>query len=149
MIRYADVLLLLAECQIETGDLDEARKNINLIRARASNPAGFVKEADGTTNAANYVVNEYPASGSPFDTKDEALKALRFERKLELGMEGHRFFDLQRWGMVPTELNRIITYEKTQLPIIYYNAIVGSQHERYLIPQQQIDITNGRLKQNQ
>ncbi|MEQ1587978.1 MAG: RagB/SusD family nutrient uptake outer membrane protein [Cyclobacteriaceae bacterium] len=149
MIRYADVLLLLAECQIETGDLNGARININLIRARAANPAGFVKEADGITNAANYVVSEYPLSGAPFDTKDNALKALRFERKLELGMEGHRFFDLQRWGMVQTELNRIITYEKTQLLALYYNAVVGPQHERYPIPQQQIDISNGNLEQNQ
>lgn len=149
LIRFADVLLLLAECQIETGDLTGARTNINLIRARAANPAGFVKEADGVTNAANYVVSEYPSSGAPFDTKDNALKALRFERKLELGMEGHRFFDLQRWGMVQTELNRIITYEKTQLPFLYFNSTVGPRHERYPIPQSQIDITNGKLKQNQ
>ena len=45
MIRYADILLLLAECQIETGDLSGALANVNLVRARASNPAGFVKEA--------------------------------------------------------------------------------------------------------
>ena len=48
-IRYADLLLLIAECQIETGDLAGALANINLVRARAANPAGFVKEADGTT----------------------------------------------------------------------------------------------------
>ncbi len=148
LIRYADVLLLLAECQIETGDLNGARTNINLIRARAANPAGFVKEADGVTNAANYVVSEYPLTGSPFDTKDNALNALRFERKLELGMEGHRFFDLQRWGIVQTELNRIIAYEETQLPALYYNAVIDPRHERYPIPQQQIDISNGNLEQN-
>ena len=60
MIRYADVLLLLAECQIETGDLPGALANINLVRARAANPAGFVKEADGVTNAANYQISTYP-----------------------------------------------------------------------------------------
>ena len=53
MIRFGDFLLLLAECQIETGDLPSALVNINLVRARASNPAGFVKESDGITNAAN------------------------------------------------------------------------------------------------
>lgn len=148
LIRYADVLLLLAECQIETGELNAARTNINLIRARAANPAGFVKEADGITNAANYVVNEYPLIGAPFDTKENALKALRFERKLELGMEGHRFFDLQRWGLVETELNRILEYEKTQLPSMYYNAVIGPQHVRYPIPQMEIDISKGKLEQN-
>ena len=76
---------LLAECQIETNDLADARTNINLVRARAANPAGFVKEADGTTNAANYVINQYPAAGHPFDTQDNARIALRMERKLELG----------------------------------------------------------------
>jgi len=148
LIRYADILLLLAECQIETGDLAGARTNINLIRARAANPAGFVKEADGTTNAANYVINQYPASGAPFDTKDNALKALRFERKLELGMEGHRYFDLQRWGTVQTELNRILTYEKTQRGSLYGSATVGPEDVNFPIPQQQLDITNGLLKQN-
>jgi len=61
MIRYADILLLLAECQIETNDLPDVPTNINLIRARVANTAGFVKEADAVTNAANYVINQYPA----------------------------------------------------------------------------------------
>ncbi len=53
MIRYADLLLMIAECQIETGDLAGARTNINLVRARAANPAGFVKMLTATP-AANY-----------------------------------------------------------------------------------------------
>lgn len=148
LIRFADVLLLLAECQIETNDLPGARTNINLIRARAANPAGFVKEADGTTNAANYVINQYPSTGAPFDTQDNARKALRFERKLELGMEGHRYFDLQRWGNVATELNRVLAYEKTQRSTLYGSATVGPEDVNFPIPQSQIDITQGKLKQN-
>lgn len=148
LIRFADVLLLLAECQIETNDLAGARTNINLIRARAANPAGFVKEADGTTNAANYVINEYPTTGAPFDTQDNARRALRFERKLELGMEGHRYFDLQRWGNAVVDLNRILTYEKTQRASLYGTATVGPEDVTFPIPQAQIDITNGKLKQN-
>ena len=109
MIRYADVLLLLAECQIETGNLNGALENINLVRARAANPEGFVREADGVTPAANYQISLYPA----FPDADYAREALRMERKLELGMEGHRWFDLNRWGNTIEELNRILVYEKS------------------------------------
>lgn len=148
LIRFADVLLLLAECQIETNDLAGARTNINLIRARAANPAGFVKEADGTTNAANYVINQYPGAGAPFDTQANARVALQFERKLELGMEGHRYFDLQRWGNVVPELTRVLTYEKTRRASLYGAASIGAEDVNYPIPQNQIDITQGKLKQN-
>ena len=150
MIRYADVLLLLAECQIETNDFDGARTNINLVRARAANAEGWVKEADGVTNAANYVINQYPASGYPFDTQANARLALRMERKLELGMEGHRYFDLNRWGITVTELNRILTYEKT-MPwgnSLYGAATVGLEDVTFPIPQRQIDLSNGLLVQN-
>jgi len=150
MIRYADILLMIAECQIETGDLAGARTNVNLIRARAANPAGFVKEADGTTNAANYVINQYPASGAPFDTQANARLALRMERKLELGQEGHRWFDLNRWGNTVTELNRALTYEKT-MPwgnALYGSNTVGAEDVTFPIPQRQIDLSNGKLIQN-
>jgi hypothetical protein len=153
MIRFADVLLLLAECQIETNDLAGARTNINLVRARAAIPAGWVKTLDGTANAANYVINEYPASGAPFDTQVNARKALYMERKLELGMEGHRWFDLNRWGITVTELNRVLTYEKTTpwgKTAMYNNgtAVVGPEDVTYPIPQRQIDLMNGVLVQN-
>lgn len=146
MIRYADILLLLAECQIETGDLPGALANVNLVRARAANPAGFVKEADGVTNAANYVISEYPS----FPDRDYARKALYMERKLELGQEGHRWFDLNRWGITVTELNRALEYEKTTPWGIwmYRDATVGPEDVTYPIPQIQIDLSDGRLIQN-
>jgi len=153
MIRFADVLLLLAECQIETNALADARTNINLVRARAANPAGWVKTLDGTANAANYVINEYPLSGAPFDTQANARKALYMERKLELGMEGHRYFDLNRWGITQTELNRVLAYETTTPwgRAGMYNqgtATVGPEDVTYPIPQRQIDLMNGILVQN-
>jgi len=150
MIRYADILLLLAECEIEAGSLANARDLINQVRRRAANPAGFVKEADGVTPAANYQISEYPATGYPFDTKENARLALRMERKLELGMEGHRFFDLNRWGITVQELNRALAYEKT-MPwgsSLYGNATVGPEDVTYPIPQRQIDLSNGKLVQN-
>ena len=148
MIRYADILLLIAECQIETNDLAGARTNINLIRERASRPAGFVM--NGAATAANYVINQYPTSGAPFDTQANARIALRMERKLELGMEGHRWFDLNRWGITEIELKRILTYEKT-MPwgsALYGSASIGAEDVTYPIPQRQIDLSQGGLVQN-
>jgi hypothetical protein len=148
MIRYADLLLMIAECQIETSDLAGARTNINLIRARAANPAGFVM--DGAVPAANYVINQYPAAGYPFDSQANARIALRLERKLELGQEGHRYFDLNRWGTTVTELNRILAFEET-MPwggSLYNGATVGAEDVTYPVPQRQIDLSNGKLVQN-
>jgi starch-binding outer membrane protein, SusD/RagB family len=153
-IRYADVLLLLAECQIETGDLAGATANINLVRARAANADGWVKMDDGT-NAGNYQIAVYPAT---FASVDDAHYALQIERKLELGQEGHRFFDLQRWNADSkwgssygvTELNRALTYEKT-MPwgnSLYGSATVEAKDMTLPVPQRQIDISNGNLVQN-
>jgi hypothetical protein len=91
IVRFADVLLLAAEVKAELNKLDDAKDLVNRVRERAANPAGFVM-AD-TVPAANYVVGLYDAFGSQAD----ALEAIRFERKLELAMEGHRMFDLVRW----------------------------------------------------
>ncbi|MEL7340791.1 MAG: RagB/SusD family nutrient uptake outer membrane protein, partial [Bacteroidota bacterium] len=138
-------LLLLAECQIETGELGPALDNINAIRNRAANADGFVKEDDGTTNAANYVIAPYPA----FANAEEARDALYMERKLELGMEGHRFFDLVRWGIAETEINRILDYEGPLRSLLYNSDVsFGSEDVKYPIPQRQIDLSNGNLTQN-
>lgn len=88
IIRYADVLLWLAECEAEVGSLANAVGYVNQVRTRAANAAGFVQGSP-----ANYQIGNYVS----FASKAEALKAIRFERKLEFGMEGHRFFDLVRW----------------------------------------------------
>jgi hypothetical protein len=146
MIRYADVLLLLAECQIETGNLGGALENINLVRARAANPDGFVMEANGVNPAGNYQIGIYPS----FPDADYARQALRMERKLELGMEGHRYFDLNRWGIAVEELNRALAYEKTQPggPSRYGNATVGPEDINYPIPESQIVESNGKIVQN-
>lgn len=144
MIRFTDVLLFIAECQIETGDLAGALANVNAVRARAANPAGFVM--DGDVPAANYVISQYPS----FPDATFARNALYMERKLELGMEGHRYFDLNRWGITVSELNRVLAYEKT-LPWggnMYGSATVGPEDVTFPIPQRQLDLSLGKLVQN-
>ena len=151
-IRYADVLLMLAECQIETNDLPDALINVNLVRKRAQNPAGFVMESDGTTPAATYQIGLYPA----FASQAYARTALYLERKLELGQEGHRLFDFQRWdgvisGYFVSELNRALDYEETKTawgPTTYTGSQASQIEFYYPIPQQEIDISNGNIVQN-
>jgi len=146
MIRYADVLLLKAECEAESGTEDLGLGEVNAIRTRAANTSGFVTEADGVTPAANYLMGNYGENWGEVDP----LTAIRFERKLELGMEGHRYYDLQRWGMVLTELNRILSYEKTMEwgSSLYGGAIVEEEDVNFPIPQRQIDLSHGSLVQN-
>ncbi len=146
MIRYADVLLLKAECKAMLDQGDMGLAEVNAIRNRAANPDSWVKEDDLVTDAANYVIGLYP----PFTSQAQALTAIRFERKLELGLEGHRYYDLQRWDMVQTDLNRVLTYEKTMEwgSAAYGTASVGAEDSNFPVPQRQIDVTNGNLVQN-
>lgn len=136
MIRYAHVLLWLAECEAEIGSLDQARIYVNLVRARAGNAAGFVKNADGT-NAANYVIGTYPA-GAPFDAKANALKAIQFENRLEFAMEGHRRFDLVRWGIAKQTLDAYWAVEGTKQSYLKGVTFTANKHEYFPIPTQEI-----------
>ncbi|QJW88818.1 RagB/SusD family nutrient uptake outer membrane protein [Spirosoma taeanense] len=144
IIRYADVLLMAAEAEIEVGSLEKARDYVNLVRSRAANPEGFVMQ--GGKAAANYVISPYTTA---FASKDAARSAVRFERKLELSGEGHRFYDLVRWGIAEPVLNSYLAYEAPKLPTGFLGAKFQSNQDEYMpIPQTQIDIQRGVLKQN-
>jgi starch-binding outer membrane protein, SusD/RagB family len=134
MIRYSHVLLWLAEIETEIGDLEKARAYVNQVRRRAANPDGFVKGADGKA-AANYVISEYTAAWS---SKDVARKAVQFEQRLEFAMEGHRRFDLVRWGIADQTLNSYYVGEGKKR--IYLNGVqfVKGKHEYFPIPIQEI-----------
>lgn len=146
IIRFADVLLMAAEVEIEVGSLVKAAEYTNMVRKRAANPAGFVVR--GSAPAANYVINVYPAS--VFASKESARTAVRFERRLELGDEGHRFFDLVRWGIAEPTLNAYFAYEGTKLPTALGGSKFTPNQDEYLpIPQTQIDLQGKDvLKQN-
>lgn len=147
IIRYADVLLMAAEAEIEVGDPEKARDYVNQVRTRAANAAGFVM--DGAVPAANYVIATYPG---PWLKDDAARAKVYMERKLELSGEGHRFYDLMRWGATGKTLIRsFITYEKDKYPSGAYAGIsfTDSQDELLPIPQNQIDLLGADiLKQN-
>lgn len=134
MIRYAQVLLWLAEIETEIGSLEKARAYVNQIRARAARPEGFVKNADGTA-AANYVIKEY---STPFADQAYARKAVRFEERLELGMEGNRRYDLVRWGIAAETMNSYYLMEGTKRAYLKGAQFVKGKHEYFPIPIQEI-----------
>lgn len=145
LMRFADVLLMAAECEAEAqgGSLEKAREYVNLVRARAANPASWVKRSDGS-NAANYVIGLY---NTPWD-KATAIKAIRMERKLELSSEGHRFFDLVRWGVAAPVLNAYLQYEGARLVTALGGAhFTAGKNEVYPIPQAQIDVQGADVLQ--
>lgn len=148
IIRYADILLWKAEALIELNEgngLETARDLINQIRNRARNSA-YVKDFnDHSKYAANYLVNPYPAD---VWNQDYARQALRWETRLEKALEGERFFDLVRWGIVETTMNKYITAESDNR-IYYANAhFTGGKDEYYPVPNNQYGFSGGKYVQN-
>jgi tetratricopeptide (TPR) repeat protein len=154
IIRFADVLLMAAECEAQLSNFAQAETYVNFVRARAANPANilyqYVDNANptggfSTTPAAHYVVAPYPAG---YFTAATALPAIYFERKLELACEGHRFFDLARWGIAGQTLNAYFSFEGKITGDLSTGNFTTGKNEYYPIPQAQIDLSNGQLKQN-
>lgn len=143
IIRYADLLLWKAEAEIQLGNLDEGRTYINMVRERAKN-SQYVKSIDGSGDAANYLINPYDS----FNDKAEALKALQLERRLEFAQEGHRFFDLVRWGIAAEVMNAYFTQEKQIRSHLTNASFTLGKNEYQPIPQSQIDLCQGDMQQN-
>lgn len=142
IIRFADVLLMAAEAEIELGNLETARGYVNRVRERAMNSK--LQRADGS-DAANYVIGLYTA---PWTSADTARLAVRHERLLELGMEGHRFYDLQRWGIAQQELDFYLAYDGAKLTTALGGAQYTDKYKWVPIPQDQIDLQPDVLTQN-
>jgi starch-binding outer membrane protein, SusD/RagB family len=186
--RYADLLLLLAEAFVErnqAGDLASAMAIVNQIRARASQTAqgcGFtgtnavqtafagcnndariaVPINDPSISWADYEIGQYTAAD--FTTQAGSRDRVRYERRLELAMEGQRFFDLRRWNIAEATLNCYIGVgsctagvgggvERTRRGYLSNPGILfQSRHMLYPIPNIQIELSRvagqNRLTQN-
>ncbi len=144
IMRYADVLLMAAEAAVETGDLGLALNYINQVRDRAVNMT-FESDPETGEDAANYVIAPYPA----FDSQAFARMAVRHERRLELGMEGHRLFDLRRWGVTSQVLTEYVANESRAIPNFGPKTNAYSNtFDLFPIPIASIDLSGGALTQN-
>ena len=162
ILRFADVLLLLAEAEVETGDLVSANTHVNLVRMRAA-----VKAQGPGTSAANiavpindasitwakYTISPYPA----FADQASARLAVRTERRLELAMEGQRFFDLKRWGIMQTTMAAYLNgvgggNEKARKTYYTTAELPAAKHDNYPIPVVQVELSKvdgqARVPQN-
>lgn len=123
-IRYADVLLMYAEACLGAGDEATARAYINKVRQRVG--LADVATADNAT--------------------------LRHERRVELAMEGHRWFDLVRWeGVAGNGLKAHMDAYKateTQEAQSHIQEFVAGKHEIFPIPQEEIQLNPTEMKQN-
>jgi hypothetical protein len=157
IFRYADLLLLLAEAEVEVGSLEAARTLVNEVRARA----GVRAQGPGTERAniavpindpsitwADYEIGLYPS----FPSQDYARTAVRYERRLELAMEGQRFFDLKRWGTAAQVLNAYLAVEQNRRVQLGSAQTFSERHQLYPIPEIQIELSRvageDRLQQN-
>ena len=153
VFRYADLLLLLAEAEIEAGDANAARDIVNEIRTRAGQKAqGPGLDAAGAANRAliavpindpsitwaTYRIGTYTGAWA----KDDAARArVRAERRLELAMEGQRFFDLRRWGIAEQTLNDYLAVEQTRRVQLGSAEAFTQRHRYYPIPAIQIELS--------
>ena len=146
IIRFADVLLWAAECEVEVGSLEQARAYVNMVRARAM--SGCMETIDNSSGSpsANYKMGLY---NSTWTNQGYARDAVRFERRLEFAQEGHRFFDLVRWGIADTYLNAYEKVEQTRGvgSVLSGASFVKGRNEYFPIPQQEI-VLDPKLQQN-
>ena len=143
VFRYAEVLLNRAEAYAQLGNTEQAIALVNQIRTRAAQSTQMIGNYTNTYGVKMYVTN-YKGSYN----KDQAVKIVKMERRLEMGMECERFFDLVRWGDAADVLNK---YYAEEIPhcAIYSEAHFTANKDEYLpVPFSQISASNGHYTQN-
>ena len=143
VFRYADVLLERAEAYAQLGQTDQAIQLVNQIRSRAAMSTQMIANYQSLYGVKLYITN-YRGTY----TKEQAIKIVKMERRLELGMECERFFDLVRWGDAATVLNKYYA-EEIDNCAIYTAAHFTANKDEYLpVPFEQISASNGHYTQN-
>ena len=143
VFRYADVLLMRAEAYAQLGQTDQAINLVNQLRSRAASSTQMISSYPNLYGVKMFISN-YRGSYS----KDQAVKIVKMERRLEMGMESERFFDLVRWGDAATVLNKYYS-EEIDHCAIYSAAHFTANKDEYLpIPFSQISASNGHYTQN-
>ena len=145
VFRYADVLLMRAEAMIQLGQISEAITLINQVRDRA---AGLVKNSVVANYPSKYGVHYAVGKYKDSYSKDEAMKIVKMERRLELAMESERFFDLVRWGDAATVINKFYTDESRTMNFLSGSVFTADENEYLPIPYEQIAASNGNYEQN-
>ena len=145
VLRYADVLLMRAEAQAQLGQTSEAIALVNQVRERAAGMAtSSVVSNYSNKYGVHYAVGKYIGSYS----KDEAMKIIKMERRLELAMESERFFDLVRWGDAATVLNKYYSTESEKMNFLSGSQFTANKNEYLPVPFEQMAASNGHYTQN-
>lgn len=143
VFRYADVLLERAEAYAQLNETGEAIKLVNEIRKRAKQSTGMIANYP-SDYGVKFNISTYNGSYS----QEDALKIVKMERRLEMGMESERFFDLVRWGEAEKVLNKYFA-EETNNCSIYGDAHFTADKNEYLpIPFSQVAASDGHYTQN-
>jgi len=141
-IRYSDVLLMYAEACLKASspDMGQAKWALEQVRARARefSGGGSVLPSFPNYTIPLRVVGEN-GNKQLADNAEDLMLAIKHERRVELGMEGHRWFDLKRWDMLDKVMNH---YRVTAQPQIgeLMNPFVKGRNELFPIPKQEIDM---------
>ena len=143
VFRYADVLLERAEAYAQLNETGEAIKLVNEIRKRAKQSTGMIANYP-SDYGVKFNISTYNGTYS----QEDALKIVKMERRLEMGMESERFFDLVRWGEAEKVLNKYFAEEANNC-LIYRDAHFTKNKNEYLpIPYSQVAASNGHYTQN-
>ena len=143
VFRYADVLLERAEAYAQLGNTIEAIKLVNDIRNRAAASTQMIAAYPGDYGVS---FNCKPYMGSY--SKDETIKIVKMERRLELAMESERFFDLVRWGEAESVINKYYAKESTFRDYLKEARFTANKDEYLPIPFEQMSASNGHYTQN-
>lgn len=144
VLRYADILLIRAEALVQLNQgISEAINIVNSLRNRARQSTGMISDYEQLYGVR---INISPYNGSY--SQEEALKIVKFERRLELAMESERFFDLVRWGEADQVLNQYYADEADNCSIYAIANFTPNKNEYLPIPFSQLSASNGHYKQN-